>query len=116
MVRAIKDIVKKAGGVFGRNEIRASRHWPAGVLNQLETRYHLKPEEMLRLGYLRSRMGKKNYNYSLFIYDRLAAREKRMSVRNVNDIFKSSDLLRFRGSISGDGAVHVGKVNQFRNN
>ena len=117
MVRAIKTIVNKASGMFGRNSGPGKRYWPAGVLNQLETRYHLKPEEMLRLGYLRHRMEGKDKNlYSLYIYDRLAARERHMPVRNVNDIYKSADLLRFKGSMSRDGAVNVGKVDQFTNN
>jgi hypothetical protein len=117
MVRAIKDIVNKASGVFGRNNGPGKRYWPAGVLNQLETRYHLRPEEMLQLGYLRHRMTGKNKGlYSLYIYDRLAARERHMPVRNVKDIYKSVDLLRFRGSMTGDGSVHVGRVDRFTNN
>jgi hypothetical protein len=117
MVDTIKDIVKRASGVFGLINLFRSEYWPAGVLNQLEVKYHLRPEDMLRLGYLRRRMaGKRNSNYSLFIYDRLAANERRLSVRDVKDIYNSPALLLFRGSISGDGAVHLGRVNNYENN
>ena len=84
-----------------------------GVLNQLEVKYHLRPEDMLRLGYLRRRMGKRNRNYSLYIYDKLAASDRRLSVREIEDIYHSPDLLLYRGSITVDGAVHLGRVSSF---
>jgi len=117
MVDTIKDIVKRASGVFGLINSFRHEYWPAGVLNQLEVKYNLKPEHMLRLGYLRRRMpGIKSNYYSLFIYDRTAARDRRMSVRDIKDIYNSPELLLFRGSISGDGTVHLGRVNSYENN
>jgi hypothetical protein len=117
MVDTIKNIAKKASGVFNLVRLFGNEYWPAGVLNQLEVKYHLKPEHMLRLGYLRRRMaGRKNNYYSLFIYDRTAARDRRLSVRDIKDIYSSPDLLLFRGSISGDGSVHLGRVNNYENN
>ena len=116
MVDTIKDIVKRASRVFDLVNISGKQSWPTGVLNQLELKYHLKPEDMLRLGCLKRRMdGKKNRYYSLYIYDRLAAQDKRLSVRDVKDIYSSPDLLLYRGSMSGDGSVHIGRVNDTEN-
>ena len=46
-------------------------HWPSNVLDALETKYHLLPEEMLRLWYVRERFADGKYGKeSLLIYDR----------------------------------------------
>ncbi|MDP2729647.1 MAG: hypothetical protein Q8O55_04115 [Dehalococcoidales bacterium] len=117
MVYSIKDLLKKASSVFSLINLSADKAWPAGVLNQLEVEYHLKPEDMLRLGYLKYRMkGMRKGFYSLYIYDRLAARDRQRLVRDVKDINNSSDLLLFRGSVSGDGVIQLSWVNGSGNN
>lgn len=111
MVDTIINTVHKARTVLRSIGMPGKQDWPSGVLNQLEVKYHLKPEEMLRLGYIRRRFGRRNRNYSLYIYDRFAASDRKLSVRDVNDIYHFPDLLLFKGSVTVDGAVHLDRVN-----
>jgi hypothetical protein len=94
-------------------DFSGNRYWPAGVLNQLEIEYHLKPEDMLRLGYFRRKFGRHNKNYILYIYDKYTASDRKLSVKDVNDIHHSPDLLLFKGSVTVDGVIHLNKVNNF---
>jgi hypothetical protein len=113
MVKTLRDVVKKTRKVLGDREFYGNRYWPAGVLNKLEVEYHLKPDDMLRLGYLRLKFGKHNKNTILYIYDKFAASDRRLMVKDVNDIYHSPDLLLFKGSVTVDGAIHLDKVNHF---
>ncbi len=85
--------------------------WPSRVLDALETRYHLRPEEMLRLWYVRERVvGGKYGKESLLIYDRVQANEKKVSIRDSSDLHTNSDLLLFTGNLFWDGSVILEKV------
>jgi hypothetical protein len=94
-------------------DLSGNQHWPAGVLNRLEVEYHLKPEDMLRLGHFRRRYSRRNKNYFLYIYDKFAASDRNLSVKDVNDIYHFPDLILFKGSVTVDGVVHLDKVNDF---
>ena len=86
-------------------------YWPSRVLDALETRYHLRPDEMLRLWYIRERVaGGKYGKESLLIYDRAQADEKKVSIRNSSDLYTNSDLLLFTGNLFWDGSVILEKV------
>ena len=93
--------------------LSGNQYWPAGVLNQLEVVYHLKPEDMLRLGYFRRKFGRHNKNYTLYIYDKFAASDRKLSMKDINDIYHSPDLILFKGSVTVDGVIHLDKVNNF---
>jgi hypothetical protein len=93
--------------------LSGNQYWPEGVLNQLEVVYHLKPDDMLRLGYIRRKFGRYNRNYILYIYDQFTASDRKLSVKDVSDIYHSPDLLRFKGSVTVDGTIHLDKVNNF---
>ena len=87
-------------------------HWPTNVLDTLETKYQLSPQEMLRLWYMRRRISNGKHPVdSLLIYDWIKSNEKRISVRSSGDLYSDSDLLLFKGNIFGDGSVHLEKVN-----
>ncbi|MFC1899572.1 hypothetical protein ACFLXP_04495 [Chloroflexota bacterium] len=117
MVDAIKSIVKRVSGVFRAGNVFDGGYWPAGVLNQLETQYQLNPDDMLRLGCLRNRIsGKKSSTYSLLIYDRLAAHNRQLSVRNVNDIYNTPSLLLYKGNMDENGSIHLVKVSKNESN
>ena len=113
MVKTLKNVVKRTRKVLGDMNLYGNQYWPAGVLNQLELQYHLKPEEMLRLGYFRQKFGRHNRNYVLYIYDKFTASHRKLSIKDVNDIYHSPDLLLFKGSVTVDGAIHLDKVNDF---
>jgi len=54
--------------------------------------------------------------YSLLIYDRVKASEKKISVRSSEDLYNNSDLLLFQGNILGNGFINLEKVkNQEKN-
>ena len=113
MVKTLRNVVKRTRQVLGDINLYGNKYWPAGVLNQLELQYHLKPEDMLRLGYFRRRFGRRNKNYTLYIYDKLTASDRKLSVKDVNDIYHFPDLLLFKGSVTIDGTIHLDKVNDF---
>ncbi|MFC1948445.1 hypothetical protein ACFLXY_11070 [Chloroflexota bacterium] len=113
MVKTIKDVVQRTKKALKDMDFYGNQYWPAGVLNQLEVEYHLKPEDMLRLGYLRRKFGRNNKNFTLYIYDRFTASDKKILVKDVNDIYDSPDLLLFKGSVTVDGAIHLDKVRNF---
>ena len=107
-----KTLLDKVSGVLRINNLFRNRHWPTRVLDTLEAKYHLCPEDMLRLWYIRRRVSNGKYHGdSLFIYDRLRAREKKISVRSSRDLYNNSDLLLFKGNIFGDGSIYVERVN-----
>jgi len=117
MVDTVKTIFKRASGLLGMNGLFRSESWPAGVLEHLEVKYHLKPEDMLRLGYLRRKISENRHSfYSLFIYDRLAARDRKLLIRDVGDIYNTPELLLYKGNIFGDGSVHLSRVKRYENN
>ena len=92
-------------------------HWPSHVLDALETRYHLRPEEMLRLWYVRERVaGGKYGKESLLIYDRIQALEKKVPIKTSSDLHANSDLLLFTGNLFWDGSVILEKVSRSQNN
>ena len=111
MVKTLRDVVKKTRKVLRDMDIYGNQYWPVGVLNKLEVEYHLKPNEMLRLGYLRRKFDRHNKNYILYIYDKFAASDRKLSVYDANDIYHSPDLLLFKGSVTVDGVIHLDKVN-----
>lgn len=92
-------------------------HWPSRVLDTLETKYHLRPEEMLRLWYIRERVsGGKYGKESLLIYDRMQALEQQVSIKNSSDLYTNTDLLLFTGNLFWDGSVRLEKVGGSQNN
>lgn len=105
-------LIRKASNLLKTNSLFDDRHWPASVLNTLETKYSLSPKEMLRLWYVRRRISNGKHPVdSLLIYDRVRASEKSISVRNNGDLYSNSDLLLFKGNILEDGSVHLARVN-----
>lgn len=92
-------------------------HWPSHVLDTLETKYHIRPEEMLRLWYIKERAVKGRYREEyLYIYDRKKAHEKKISIRSSADLYSNSDLLLFKGNLLRDGSVRLEKVSNSKNN
>jgi hypothetical protein len=116
MVNTLKGITKRVSRVFGSIGLNGGQHWPMGVLNQLEINYHLTPDDMLRLGFFRRKMGRRNRNYSLYIYDKFTAFDRRLSVKDIEDIYQVPDLLLYKGSITVDGAVHLSRVDCYADN
>lgn len=105
-------ILRKLSSLFKTNSAFDDRHWPAYVLTTLETKYQLSPKEMLRLWYIRRGISKGDHPVdSLLIYDRVKASERRILVRSYTDLYSNSDLLLFKGTIFGNGSVHLERVN-----
>ena len=85
--------------------------WPSHVLDILETKYQLSPNEMLKLGCIRRRILKGKHPVdSLLIYDRVKADEKNISLKNDEDPYSNLDSFIFKGKIFEDGSVHLKKV------
>ena len=117
MVAAVKEMVRKATGLFSRARRLHSVYWPAGVLSVLEVKFQLKPEDMLRLGYLQRRISQnENTYYTVFIYDRLAAFERKIAVKSFRDIYDYPELLLYKGNMFRDGTVYLGKVKHYETN
>lgn len=92
----------------------SNNHWPANVLEILETKYHLLPRDLLRLWYIRHRTFPGRFNMdSIFIYDWAKAYDLNISVRECNDLYKYPDLMRYKGYIRSNGEVSIEKI---RNN
>ena len=90
------------------------RHWPSHVLDIMGSKYHLRPDEMLHLWYIKETFANgKNYNSSLLIYDRVKAYEKTVVIRNTTDLY---DLLVFRCKLLVDGIVKLQKISNNENN
>lgn len=113
MVKSLINVVKKTKRILRDMDLYRNQYWPVGILNQLEVEYHLKPEEMLRLGYLRRNFDRHNKNYILYIYDKYAAFDRKLSVKDENDIYHFPDLLVYKGSVTVDGAIRLDKINHF---
>jgi len=113
MVKTFKNVVSKTRKVLRDMNLSGNQYWPEGILNQLELQYHLKPEDMLRLGYLRRKFSRRNNNYVIYIYDKFTASDRKLSVKDINDIYHFPDLLLFKGSVTVDGVIHLDKVNKF---
>ncbi len=91
-----------------------NHHWPANVLETLETKYHLLPKDLLRLWYIRRKVfSNKVKTDSIFIYDWAKAYDSNISVKRYNDLNKYPDLLRYKGRISHNGEV---RIEEIRNN
>lgn len=113
MVKTLTNVVKRTKKVLREMDFSGNHYWPTGVLNKLEVEYHLKPEDMLRLGYFRRKFGRHNKNYFLYIYDKFAASDRKLSIKDINDIYRSPDLILFKGSVTVDGIIHLDQVNHF---
>ena len=101
----------KALDSLRKPKLSGNGHWPSHVLDALETRYHLRPDEMRRLWYVREKVTYGKYGKeSLLIYDRAQALEKKVSIRNSSDLYTNSDLLLFTGNLFWDGSVILEKV------
>ncbi len=111
MKAKLRKPLNKVSWFFRVNSIFRNTHWPVRVLDILESKYHLRPEDMLRLGYIRKRMarGKLNQDF-IYIFDSVEARERNVSVRKAKDLYNNSDLIIFRGNLFRDGTVHVRNI------
>jgi hypothetical protein len=90
---------------------KADRTWPARVLDILESRYHLLPRDLLRLGCVRRRLSAGKFTMEYFyIYDRTVSRESNVPVRSYRDLSGNDRLLLFKGFIHPDGSVNLEKV------
>ena len=87
------------------------KHWPAKVLDALETKYHLLPKDLLHLWYVQRKIsaGKLNMDY-IYIYDRLRSQEQNTLVSNYHDLSKNYELILFKGAIFQDGSVYLERV------
>ena len=57
------------------------KHWPAKVLDILETKYHLLPKDILRLWYVQRRISAGTLNIdSIYIYDRAMSRKQNIPI------------------------------------
>ena len=107
-----KIMLRKLSNLLKIHDSFDDRHWPANVLDTLETKYQLSPEEMLRLWYVRRRISNgKHPVHSLIIYDWVRASERSISARSTGALYNNSDLLLFKGNIFEDGSVHLERVN-----
>lgn len=93
-----------------RTDENGAKHWPAKVLDTLETKYHLLPKDLLRLWYLRRSLsdGRVSMDY-IYIYDRMMSQEQDIPVRAYHDLVRNHRLLLFKGTIFPDGSVHLEK-------
>ncbi len=84
------------------------KHWPAKVLDILETKYHLLPKDLLRLWYVQRRIfaGKLNMDY-IYIYDWVTSQEQNIPISNYHDLSKNYKLILFKGNIFQDGSVYL---------
>jgi hypothetical protein len=104
MLRKVSNLLKTNNSFDGQ--------WPANVLDTLETKYRLSPEEMLRLWYIRRRISRGKYPVdSIFIYDWIKASEKKISVRSDRDLYSNLDIFLFKGKTYGDSSVRLEQVN-----
>ena len=87
------------------------KHWPAKVLDILETKYHLLPKDLLRLWYVQRRIfaGKLNMD-CIYIYDWMTSQEKNTPISNYHDLSKNHKLILFTGNIFQDGSVYLKKT------
>jgi len=87
------------------------KHWPAKVLDILETKYHLLPKDLLRMWYVKRRIpaGKLNMDY-IYIYDWVTSQEQDIPISNYHDLSKNDKLILFKGNIFQDGSVYLEKV------
>ena len=117
MVNTLKTILRKASKLSRIATAFNDVHWPAGVLNYLEVKHHLRPDDMRRLWYIRQKVSKNKYRYdSLFIYDWAAAHDRKVSIRNLRDLHSNSELLRFKGNLFVNGVIRLDRVEDYENN
>jgi len=117
MTNKLKVPLNKISGLFGLNGVFRQRRWPLRVLDTLESKYHLRPEDMLRLWYVRRQLvsGKLRQD-SIFIFDWVKARERHISFRKERDLYNNPDLILFKGNVFRDGTVHVRSVSNYHRN
>ena len=114
MVNKLKTGLTKVSTKLSRMLINGDPHWPANVLETLETKYHLLPWDLARLWYIRRKMlSNKVKTDSIFIYDWAKAYDDNISIKRYNDLNKHPDLLRYKGRILHDGKV---RIEEIRNN
>ena len=117
MKNTLRNRLGKISGLFGGNGFFHHRRWPIRVLDTLESKYHLRPEDMLRLWYVRRKIASGKYRQdSIFIFDWVRARERNISIRKEKDLYNNSDLILFKGNVFRDGTVHVRNVGNFYHN
>ena len=112
MVSKIKKELNRVSVRLSRLLIRnGDHHWPANVLETLETKYKLLPKDLLRLWFIRHReLSVRPPTDSIFIYDWAKAYDQNVSIRRFNDICKYPELLRYKGYIASNGAVKIEEI------
>lgn len=86
----------------------AEKHWPARVLDTLETKYRLLPKDMRRLGYLQRSISAGNLNTDyIYIYDRMLSQEQNTPISAYRDLSQNYRLLLFKGNVFPDGSIHL---------
>ena len=84
------------------------KHWPAKVLDTLETKHHLFPKDLLRLWYIKRRISAGKLNMDcIYIYDWVTSKEQNIPISNYRDLSKNYKLILFKGNIFQDGSVYL---------
>lgn len=112
MVSKIKKELNRVSVRLSRFLIRnGDHHWPAKVLDILETKYNLLPKDLLRLWFIRRRefSGKSPID-AIFIYDWAKAYDQNVSIRRFNDLYQYPELLRYKGRIARNGDVKIEEI------
>ena len=114
MVNKFKTELTRVSAQLYRLVLRnGDKHWPANVLNILETKYNLRPKELLRLWYMRRRiLSNKTRQDSIFIYDWAKARDEKISIRRFSDLYKYPELLLYKGHIATNGEVKIEAISK----
>jgi hypothetical protein len=112
MVNKIKKELTRVSTRLSRLLVKNGKHhWPANVLETLETKYNLLPRDLLRLWYIRHRMlSNKARTESIIIYDWEKAYDQNISIRRFKDINKYPELLRYKGFIASNGEVKIEEI------
>ncbi len=112
MVSKIKKGLNRVSVRLSKLLIRTGdHHWPANVLEILETKYKLLPRDLRRLWYIRRKMfASKSRMDSIFIYDWAKAYDQNVSIRRFNDLYQYPELLRYKGYIASNGDVKIEEI------
>ena len=84
--------------------------WPKNMLPYLEKNFRLHPKEMALLQCVQHPGSLRGLPISFVrLYDRMAAQQQRIVIRNYGDLDSNPDLIQFEGHIFQDGKVYLRK-------
>ncbi|UCB43239.1 MAG: hypothetical protein JSV77_00915 [Dehalococcoidales bacterium] len=107
----VESLLSKIAKWYRQSSLGKERqYWPGNVVEYLEDKLDVSPEDMVSLQCVTISGSFGGYNVSIIrIFDRIEAARRELTVRSYHDLDEYPELIVFEGYVFKNGPVHLYK-------